>query len=148
MGEFLPNRFCSTSSAFLHGRAITQDRGVGRRALDALLPTVDAAAAETTTSSSDGAGRADGYDASSSALAASLSPLKSELMTLESSHYDLLASRDVLLGSIRVAMSCLPPPGPLPPLLPHQIVIIGRFLRIYNQLCIKISFNTVSSKCS
>ena len=77
------------------------------------VEAVDAAAAETTTSSSDGAGRADGYDASSSALAASLSPLKSELMTLESSHYDLLASRDVLLGSIRVAMSCLPPPGPL-----------------------------------
>ena len=50
---------------------------------------------------------------SSTSLTASIQPLRREMGALEASHSDLAAAQEMLLGSVKVAMSCLPPPGPL-----------------------------------
>ena len=42
-----------------------------------------------------------------------IAPLRHEIAILEKREHELAAVREVLLGSVRVAMSCLPPPGPL-----------------------------------
>jgi len=47
------------------------------------------------------------------AVSAMLSPLRAELSHVEASHSALLSRQHALLSGVRVAMSCLPPPGPL-----------------------------------
>ena len=52
--------------------------------------------------------------AAAEVLGASVSPLAAELRAMEARQAELIQTRDALLSSVRVAMSCLPPPGPLP----------------------------------
>jgi len=86
---------CSGSSGVsprLHPLAALK---VGERS--ASSASIDAAAIEPATPSHD----------------LSLSPLRQEMVTLESRHAELQGAHEALLASVRVAMSCLPPPGPI-----------------------------------